>query len=366
MSASRVPDRGGRSARGHVAVVHTLREHLALPGAVLALLLLGTASGCRSGAGAMSGNRWWSFGGTKGLSTFASKDGQPDPVKPSAVTAPYPTTGTPASYELAETAPASPATSQAVTYGATPPAPAPAAPAFVDAKPASAAAAPSAAGNATQVGPYAMLPAAAPVSPAPAAPSNAFPETAGYEPARPASPPVDTASRWTSPVPPAASPAPVSPAATETLPGSFAGAAAAAAPEGAVAGAVAAGTVADSHPGSRYAATTGSRFGGSPGASPAPEAFTPAPSSVPAMAPAAAPGVPEPAVAPAAVPTGPPPGLPASGTDPLRGIRRPDPGYRPGGTSSYQPGRVNLADAAAPADVRSAAYGLESTPPRDE
>ncbi|MFM7520859.1 MAG: hypothetical protein ACKO9B_10365, partial [Planctomycetota bacterium] len=263
MSASRVPDRGGRSARGHVAVVHTLREHLALPGAALALLLLGTASGCRSGAGAMSGNRWWSFGGTKGLSTFASKDGQPDPVKPSAVTAPYPTTGTPASYELAETAPASPATSQAVTYGATPPAPAPAAPAFVDAKPASAAAAPSAAGNATQVGPYAMLPAAAPVSPAPAAPSSAFPETAGYEPARPASPPVDTASRWTSPVPPAASPAPVSPAATETLPGSFAGAATAAAPEGAVAGAVAAGTVADSHPGSRYAATTGSRFGGS-------------------------------------------------------------------------------------------------------
>jgi len=365
MSASRVPDRGGRSARGHGTAAGALREHLALPGAAMALLLLGTASGCRSGAGAMSGNRWWSFGGTKGLSTFASKDGQPDPVKPSAVTAPYPTTGTPASYELAETAPASPATSQAVTYGATPPAAAPAA-AFADATPAPAAAAPPAAGNATQVGPYAMLPAAAPVSPAPAAASNAFPETAGYEPARPAPPAMDTASRWTSPAPPAASPAPVSPAATETLPGGFAGAVATAAPEGAVAGAVAAGTTADAPPGSRYAATTGSRFGGSPGASPAPEAFTPAPSSVPAIVPAAAPAVPEPAVAPAAVPTGPPPGLPASGTDPLRGIRRPDPGYRPGGTSSYQPGRANFADAAAPADVRSAAYELESTPPRDE
>jgi hypothetical protein len=53
-------------------------------------------------------------------------------------------------------------------------------------------------------------------------------------------------------------------------------------------------------------------------------------------------------------------------------MRRPDPGYRPAGTSSYRPSGALLADdapavpVAAPAEVQSAAFETEVAAPRDE
>lgn len=109
-------------------------------------------------------------------------------------------------------------------------------------------------------------------------------------------------------------------------------------------------------PPTRYASAPGSRFGGSSlggGVPPAPVA-EPLPPSMPAAA--------QQPVAPP-MPVAPPlPGAPPLPTPPANAPpRRPDPGYRPGGTSSYRPTRAILVDTA-PADstpVRPASFEEE-------
>ena len=111
--------------------------------------------------------------------------------------------------------------------------------------------------------------------------------------------------------------------------------------------------------GSRYSTSTSSRFGGTEAAS-----FPPAPTSQPAAygspldtglpaTPADSPYAAPPAASPAGVPAA--PGLLQPSTQP---VRRPDPGYRPGGTSRYRPSRAILADDSAPVsgDVRTASF----------
>lgn len=359
------------------------------------LCLLATAatfgSGCRSGTSSMSAPSWWSFGGNGAdpskLATAPPFD-EPSKVakadgkiqKPSETATPYPTTSTPNGYALAggtasgsATASTTPAVPPpAVTYGTSIPSPPPAQTSVATAP----AAEPPASGFSgggyqtpaavtPQVGPYASLsgqpPAAAsaqaspPVSPpasdpvvstapgvmgmgqaqspyggsaasTPAGitpsvgPTGAFPATAGYEPAArmadsrvgnsiPAAPAVQTAP------PPAAGLAPIE-----------AGSA------------------------SRYGTGAGSRFGEGVSDPLAPAVGFPAPPP-PATLPAGVPAIP--ASAPAA-PTAPP-------------TRRPDPGYRPGGTSSYRPSRTILADdepAAAGPAVRTATYEVPETTQR--
>jgi hypothetical protein len=107
--------------------------------------------------------------------------------------------------------------------------------------------------------------------------------------------------------------------------------------------------------GSRYPTSTGSRFGSAEAASFSPAAgFPPASSAAPTEAgfpPSAAPfGAPATVSPPASSAA---PGLLQPSAQP---VRRPDPGYRPGGTSSYRTSRTILADDSAPAAVRTASY----------
>jgi hypothetical protein len=119
-----------------------------------------------------------------------------------------------------------------------------------------------------------------------------------------------------------------------------------------------------SYGGSRYSTNTGSRFGG-----PAAEAGVPA-----AAAGAAAYGPPAAGTFPTSMPNTqvpgasplvPPPAAPGLLQPSSAPVRRPDPVYRPGGTSSYRPSRALLADDSSvpPADgtIRAASYN-ESVP----
>ena len=285
------------------------------------------ASGCRSGTSSFSAPSWWSFGGAGAadpskLAAAPPFDGKSEDgkiTKPSQTATPYPTTTTPNGYAVADATKAqaadpaariaavAPAAPAAVVYGSTPP-------------PAAAAQAPAAAtgtslssilpqtdspqqppAGAAQVGPYASLPgqipaagSSQPLVPPPLAPAaspsplaggstpGAFPATAGYEPA---SRVADSraAEAYGLPAPPSADPAGAS----------------------------------------RYSSSMSSRFGG--GLEPAP-----APPAAPAGAMESAPtgfGSPASQALPAAPPA-----------------RRPDPGYRPGGTSSYRPSQSILVD----------------------
>ena len=112
--------------------------------------------------------------------------------------------------------------------------------------------------------------------------------------------------------------------------------------------------------GSRYSPNTGSRFGGGNESAAPVSAPNGIPSSVQAYGQPAAqafPAATQPMPAPAAPFTTPPtsPGLLQPSAPP---VRRPDPIYRPGGTSSYRPSRVILADDASPAaaSIRTASY----------
>lgn len=311
------------------------------------------AVGCRSGASATAAPSWWSFGG-KGSDAEKLSAAPPfeGPVKkPSEAAAPYPTTTTPHGYAVADAtvgpsqpgAPPSlpPAEPAAVTYGSQPPpsATAATAPRAVTAPPAPPA-------IATQVGPYAPLagaapPASPPLAATPASPplaqpfaappsSGSFPATAGYEPTAAANSPDPHGFAAPSTV------SPISPASVEPA-----------------------------SPASRYASVPGSRFGGASFSSPPAAAplepvtpfATPAPPPPPtATSLPAAPPLPaaSPLASPPVLPGAPP--LPSPPTSPPP--RRPDPGYRPGGTSSYRPTRAILVDSA-PAEasaVRTAAF----------
>lgn len=335
---------------------HSIKRRTTGGGAAIAAgfcaVLVCSASGCRSGTTALSAPSWWSFGGVGGadpskLAAAPPFDGKSDDgkiVKPSQSATPYPTTTTPNGYVAADakkgqpvdpTAPAiAAAVPAAVTYGSTPP------PASTAQPPAAAkgtslssivpqadSTQPAPAG-AAQVGPYATLPgqipaagSSQPLVPPPLAPgmnsspplagvpaAGAFPATAGYEPAPRVA---DSRAGDAYGLTPAA---PTQPAAN---------------PAGA----------------SRYSGSMSSRFGGA--IEPPPVAPLATPSAIP-TAPAALPGS-----APAGF------GAPASpGFPPAPPARRPDPGYRPGGTSSYRPSQsILVEDQPTPRSaVRTAAY----------
>jgi hypothetical protein len=308
-----------------VRTVQRSRGHGAV---LLAIALAATAtSGCKSGSWGAKPS-WWTLGGT-GTTDPANLAAAPsfsdDVTKPSSTAKPYPTTSTPEGYVLAnaETAgaavPAPGATAPAaITYGSTPP-PAAAAPTAI------AAGSPA---TATQPGltpPLSPLSSIAPQVGPYAAPANAGPP----ESVLPSTPGAGLAA-----VPAAQAAAPTG-SAFSSPPASFDPAARVADARGGSSWPATAPSATDPNA-SRYGAATGSRFSGPAGAAdplptqPAQPTWTP--SAIDA-APAAAPVTPAPAA------FTPPPAAAAPSTPPAR---RPDPGYRPGGTSSYRSSRDML------------------------
>lgn len=292
------------------------------------------ATGCKSGSWGAKPS-WWSSGGTPPASSLtAAPSFDKDVAKPSETAKPYPTTGSPEGYALSDATktdagrPAAPSTGlvepTTVTYGATPP-PAAAQPAAV-APPASAAGS-SAAASAVgpQVGPYASLQPQSPAPPAAAGIDPAGAATAGMA----AAPAFGEASPPIAQVPPAQQLGSQPPAA-RYADASGSQAWPASAPPATAAGSPPAGIDA------RYGEANGSRFGAPTSGFAAPPASGFA--APPAAAPPIAPIEPPPAVPAAA---------PAAGGDVLPGAitppkRRPDPGYRPLGTSSFRPGKTIL------------------------
>lgn len=325
------------------------QSFLGSSGRVVAALLVLLAAGCKSGSSWNAKPSWWSLGGDDPAKLASAPPAAGDVAKPSATAKPYPTTSTPEGYVLenaqrggaspavaATTAPASPPTAPAaVTYGSKPTEPT----GLASAPPAAAATSAQPSGPSSispQVGLYGAPPAAPPAAdqPLPTA-AAAFATTPPTDPAMasaPPSAPIDSrfgtagarvadargSDAWAQP--PAAAPA---------------------APE------------------SRYAASGGSRFtSAAPASEPPATSFQlqpptaePAPAAMPMPAagqlPAAAPASGSlPAAAPA-VPT-----------------RRPDPGYRPGGTSSYRHSRTILAgsDETTPTGVTPVSYETPASP----
>jgi hypothetical protein len=275
------------------------------------------AIGCKTGSWAAK-PAWWSFGQTQpaagnGLAAAPTFEG--DATKPSATAKPYPTTSTPQGYVLDGSGGPPVADAAPVTYGVTPPPTA--APANLAQWSPPAAAAPAAGGAgaiAPQVGPYATN-TAVPASP-PAAPVAANEPAAALA----AVPPMSPAA--VAPAPRMADARAASPDWTGT-----------------------ANAVSPPSPSGRYGAVGSSRFAGGQDV-PAAAAFsavpadaTPPPAALPPASPFAIP-----AAAPGAVPAevSAPEALPPL-TSPAAAPRRPDPGYRPGGTSSYRPGRSSIA-----------------------
>lgn len=254
-------------------------------------LLLAAASGCKSSSWASRPS--WMGGVTPSASTLGAAPSFDKTVaKPSETAKPYPTTTTPEGYVLSDTTQTAgtasatgpaPTEPSAVTYGSTAAAAQPADPRAYRQAPTTPATAPES--ITSQVGPYAALePASVPTPSADAAATV----TAGL-----AAPPAfgEAAAPGTSPVPPASE------------------------------------RMADS----RYGAAPASRFsGGSQQLTPA--ASAPAGFVDPGTLPPAVPAAP---VLPATQPT-----LPGTIQPPTR---RADPGYRPGGTSSYRPTKSLLA-----------------------
>lgn len=281
----------------------------------LAAAVAVAAVGCKTGSSWTAKPSWWTFGGgPEEASKLATAPPAPtDITKPSAASKPYPTTTTPEGYVLAgaESAVKSsagggtppqleqPAVPAAVTYGSRP-----AAPAVAEARPIAPAGGPQTGLSSItpQVGPYGSAPASAEQSPV-AATTSTFDVAAGATAGEAAGTRVAdarAADSWS--MPPAAAP-------TTTE--------------------------------SRYG-STGSRFSG--GSLPAEPASLPAappaafdrPTTVPAEV-----SLPPSSAVPAGLPAAP---APLSGTvAPPPPTRRPDPGYRPGGTSSYRTSRTIIA-----------------------
>lgn len=283
-------------------------------------------TGCKSGSWGAKPS-WWSSSGTPPASSLtAAPSFDKDVAKPSETAKPYPTTSTPEGYALSDAtktdagrvaaSPPGLVEPTAVTYGATPP---PAA-----AQPPVAASPATVAGQTVgpQVGPYASL---QPQSPMPTPPPPASIDPAGAATAgMAAAPAFGEANPPLAQMPPA-QPLAAQPPAERYADASGSQAWAASPPPAATPPAAAA-------PGidGRYGDVNASRFG-------APAAGFAAP---PAAAPPIAPIETQPAASPAAPP-------PAAGGDVLPGAiappkRRPDPGYRPLGTSSYRPGQTIL------------------------
>lgn len=313
--------------------VRTVRRSLG-HGTVMLAIALAATSGCKSGSWGAKPS-WWTLGGTGTTDPSklaAAPSFSDDVTKPSSTAKPYPTTSTPEGYTLASAgvtgaAATAPATvpdatpPAAITYGSTPP-PAAAAPTAIATAPAGSPA------TAAQPG---LSPPSSPLSSiAPQVGPYAAPATAGPpESVLPSTPGAGLAA-----VPSAQAAAPTG-SAFSAPPAAFDPAARVADARGGSSWPSAAPTATDPNA-SRYGAATGSRFSGPTGApdplpsQPAPPAWTPSAIDAP---PAAAPATPAPA---ALVP---PPAAAAPSTAPAR---RPDPGYRPGGTSSYRSSRDML------------------------
>lgn len=288
--------------------------------AVAACLAI-VATGCKSGTSA-SRSSWWSFGGGADPAKLASAPPFDDSksagavTKPSGLASPYPTTTTPESYTIngsasaaatqvaATSAAAYPSTDNAapITYGQAAPAPA--------AYPTTAAAVggnlSSSAAAAPQAGPYATLPAS------------------------PASVPASAPSSFESPGGVAFTGLAGEPATTPTA------------------------RVADSRAGSSFgdsASGSGSRYGDVGAGRSSGSMFSAGPpvASGSGFSGAVSADALEPPLEPARdtalqryEPPAAPPSAPAATIPPSPPRRRPDPGYRPGGTSSYQPNRAIL------------------------
>ncbi len=316
------------------------------PWLMLALAAL-LAPGCKSGTWAAKPS-WWSFGGTTPPSSLAAAPAfEGEVTKPSEAAKPYPTTDTPAAYSLTESTRTDPAAGPeatpsavidptSVTYGSTPP---PAAPAGPQATAAVAPTAQPSSAIGPQVGPYASLEPATPAAVDPAAAA-----TAGFA----AAPAFGTAA------PPAQD------RYASTDPGI-------ATPRNAEAWAAPAAAGGDS----RYNAATGSRFSGGVPQQPFPQPSASSP-AMPEPAAAASPTAgfnPGPSIDPApSFPTPPATAAPTAAGDVLPGDiappkRRQDPGYRPGGTSSYRPNRAILAGEEPPAGVVPASFEAAASAP---
>jgi hypothetical protein len=319
------------------------------PAAVVVATAFLAVAGCRTGSWTPPST--WSMFGSSSKATGGLTDAPEyaqGPAKPSATATPYPTTSTPEAYVITDGGPASrtaaaaPGTAATATaasvgsvvYGSTPPGPtaSQSSSAVADARyatlpPASGGGPASPGGFAAQVGPYPATTNASPTTPGSLPGSFA----AGDDPAdrlvgdrRPSGGDLSAAA-----APGAAAGSWQSPPVGADAPASFA----------------------DPAQDSRYAAG-GSRFSGFGGdAAPPPadrpqagfpqQSFPPGVSQPPAAAPStpAALGSPGTMSPPMAAPpmTPPPATSPASPSFGSPPSRRPDPGYRPGGTSSYQP-----------------------------
>jgi len=325
------------------------------------------AVGCKTGT-SLAKPSWWTFGGTPKAAADALASAPPyggDIKKPSESAKQYPTTSTPTGYTIAGTeTPAGAsapqleaAQSQApIVYGSTPP-PQPAAAAGVAAAPAAASAQqPAPSSIAPQVGPYASLtgdsipPPGQPLPPLSPSTTPSMASASGMQPTFPSKPaeaalPNQAYSSFSSASATAASAPPPGPRMADAR----------AVDPAAAIPAAALPVEAPAYGGSRYTGGTGSRFGAAEAAS-----VSPPPASYPSTV---EPGLPAPAAAapfaapPASMPSAPPaaPGLLQPSAQP---VRRPDPGYRPGNTSSYRPSRTILADDAPPSPtaVRAASY----------
>ena len=350
--------------------------------ALVGLALCVFAGGCRSGVTSLSAPKWWSFGDAKsanaknfssapafgGSAATASADSTIK--KPSEVATAYPTTSTPNGYAMAGSVPAGSAAAAAaipaataepaaVTYGVTPPTRSQSMPAV-----ASQVASTTLDPSVPQMGRYESMPA--PPAPAPAAPpppaASGF--AAGYPAPAPAAAATDPAATATAGMAPAPSafPAtagyePVRERLAENRSIDALGPAAAVAAANPGLAPIEQSPMADPAASSGYRNVSGSRFAG--GGTPA----------LPAMA-ATAPLVPPPAAIPPAAATPPASTPPAAWTPPAAASggpaatpavpppRRPDPVYRPAGTSSYKPSEQILVDdpPASPSAVRTAGY----------
>lgn len=344
--------------------------------ALFAATLMGCvvpAVGCKTGT-SFTKPSWWTIGGAPKADADVLASAPPyggDIKKPSESAKQYPTTSTPSGYVITGTASPSDAVAQQVqaaqqqapvVYGTTPPPSLPAT-AAVAATPSSAIPQqPTPTSIAPQVGPYAALAGDSippPGQPLPPISPSTTPSMAG---AGMASMPSMTATPAETALPnsgysnfsaPTASPiATASPA--PRMADARAADPAAAIPAAALP------VEQPAYGGSRYPTSTGSRFGSAEAASFSPAAgIPPASSAAPTEA-----GFPPPTTAapfggPATVA---PPASPSSSAAPgllqpsAQPVRRPDPGYRPGGTSSYRTSRTILADDSAPEAVRMASY----------
>lgn len=354
--------------------------------AVFAAALIGClvpAVGCKTGA-SFTKPSWWTFGGTPKTDADSLAAAPPyggDIKKPSESAKAYPTTSTPSGYVITgSAAPAAPGAQQfqtpqqqaPVVYGSTPLPQSTSAAAVAATSPTFMPQQPSPSSIAPQVGPYAPLagdsipPPGQPLPPFSPSTTPGMASSSGMASpsgmtsmsgmsATPAEStlPNTAYSNFSSPTAsPVASPA-SGPMAAPRMADARAADPAAAIPAAALP------VEQSAYGGSRYSANTGSRFGGAEAASFPPSAAAPSASyATPAESGFAAP--------PTASPLGAPPAVapPASSATPgllqpsAQPVRRPDPGYRPGGTSSYRHSRTILADESAPASstVRTASF----------